>query len=104
MEIRSRVLIRDLEDKGEKIIIPAVAVAELITPLEPHSARTVHSGSHGPIFLPTIRPRAAAMAAQLWQWHRRLPEQDQTQRSVLKADVLIIAVAKVAGDIGILQP
>jgi hypothetical protein len=37
------------------------------------------------------------MAAQLWQWHRRLPPEDQIQRSILKVDVLIIAVAKVAG-------
>jgi hypothetical protein len=97
MEFRSRVLIRDLEDKGEKIIIPTVAVAERLTPLEAHQHGQFIATLTERFFCPPFDLRAAAMAAQLWQWHRRLPPQAQIQRSILKADVLIISVAKVAG-------
>jgi PIN domain len=97
MEFRSRVLIRDLEDRGEKIIIPAVAVAELLTPLEAHQHGQFIAALTDRFFCPPFDLRAAAMAAQLWQYHRGLPSDQQMQRSVLKVDVLIIAVAKVAG-------
>jgi PIN domain len=97
MEFRSRVLIRDLEDRGEKIIIPTVAVAELLTALDDHLHGKFIAALTDRFFCPPFDLRAAAMAAQLWQWHRRLPPEQQIQRSILKADVLIIAVAKVAG-------
>jgi hypothetical protein len=74
-----------------------VAVAELITPLEPQQHGQFIAALTDRFFCPPFDLRAAAMAAQLWQWHRRLPAQEQMQRSVLKADVLIISVAKVAG-------
>jgi hypothetical protein len=97
MEFHSRVLIRDLEDRGEKIIIPTVAVAELLAPLDAHQHGQFIAALTERFFCPPFDLRAAAMAAQLWQWHRRLPQEQQIQRSILKADVLIIAVAKVAG-------
>jgi hypothetical protein len=97
MEFRSRVLIRDLEDRGEKVIIPTIAVAELLTPLEPRQHGQFIATLTDRFFCPPFDLRAAAMAAQLWQWHRGLPAEEQIQRSVLKADVLIISVAKVAG-------
>jgi PIN domain len=97
MEFRSRVLIRDLEDRGEKVIIPTIAVAELLTPLEPHQHGQFIATLTDRFFCPPFDLRVAAMAAQLWQWHRGLPAEEQIQRSVLKADVLIISVAKVAG-------
>jgi hypothetical protein len=97
MEYRSRVLLRDLEEKGETIIIPAVSVAELLVPLDPSEHGNFMAILTQRFFCPPFDLRAASLAAQLWQYHRGLPPKEQMQRSVLKADVLIISVAKAAG-------
>jgi predicted nucleic acid-binding protein len=97
MEFRSRVLIRDLEDKDEKIIIPAISVAELLTPLDAQEHGDFIAVLTQRFFCPPFDVRAASLSAQLWQYHRGLPPKEQLQRSVLKADVLIVAVARLAG-------
>ena len=97
MRRRSRLLIRELEERKERIIIPTVAVAELLV--------GVASSDHGNFvavlterfFCPPLDLRAAALAAELWQYHRDLPAEQQIERKVLKSDVLIVATAKVAG-------
>jgi hypothetical protein len=88
---------RDLEEKGEKIIIPAVAIAELLIPIDSHRHGEFIATPTDRFFCPPFDLRAAALAAKLWQWHRALPAGEQIHRSVLKADVLIVASAKVAG-------
>jgi hypothetical protein len=97
MVYRSRVLLQDLEDKGERIIIPTVVVAELVTPLDAREQGEFIAVLQKRFFCPPFDLRAAALAGQLWQSHRQLPRDQQLQRSVLKMDVLIIAAAKVAG-------
>jgi hypothetical protein len=97
MEYRSRVLLRDLENKGETIIIPAVPVAELLAPLDASEHGNFIAILTQRFFCPPFDLRAASLAAQLWQYHRGLTLKEQMQRSVLKADVMIISVAKIAG-------
>ncbi len=97
MEFRARVLIRDLEVKGEAIIIPAVSVAELLAPLDDHEHGNFMAVLTQRFFCPPFDLPAASLASQLWKYHRDLPPKDQLQRTVLKADVLIVATARVAG-------
>ncbi len=99
MEIReeSPILFQDLDEAKARIIIPTVSVSELMCPIDPqqhgHFAAIVSQRFHCPPFdLP-----AAALAARLWQHNRSLPPEEQIQRSILKADVLILATAKTAG-------
>ena len=47
--------------------------------------------------MPPFDLKSAALAAKLWLAHRGLPEHERIERSVLKADVLIVATAKAFG-------
>jgi hypothetical protein len=51
----------------------------------------------------TIDIQAAAIAADIWERHRKLPKKQQYgkgKRHVLKADSMIVAAAKAAGGLG----
>jgi hypothetical protein len=74
-----------------------VTVAELLCAVEPQDHGNFVAALTNRFFCPTLDLRASALAAELWRYHRGLPSEQQIQRSVLKADVLIIATAKVAG-------
>jgi hypothetical protein len=66
MEYRSRVLLRDLENKGETIIIPAVSVVELLAPLDASEHGNFIAILTQRFFCPPFDLRAASLAAQLW--------------------------------------
>ncbi|HVA48043.1 MAG TPA: PIN domain-containing protein [Pirellulales bacterium] len=97
LQQRAWMLLEMLHDEKRQIVVPTVAVAELLAGI-PHA-------QHGQFvaemqqrfFMPPFDIRAASVSAKLWQDHRGLPKADQLSRSVLKADALIIATAKVAG-------
>ncbi len=97
LQRRSRILIRDLEEKKETIVIPTVEVAELLVPIPSSEHGNFIAKLSERFFCPPFDLRAAAVAADLWQYHRQLPADEQIERRVLKADVLIIATSKVAG-------
>ena len=46
---------------------------------------------------PSFDLRATSLAAKLWRHNRSLSNDEQINRTVLKADVLIIATAKIRG-------
>lgn len=94
---RSRILLDQLEDESATIIIPSVVVAELLVPVD--------VAKHGE-FLIELQKRfvtapvdlqAASLAASIWQQHKNLKKSDQTKRTILKADALIVASAQCAG-------
>jgi len=97
MQRRSRILLRDLDEKKEIVIVPTVAVAELLCPIDPKEHGKFIAVLTQRFFCPPLDIRAASLAAELWQYHRGLPSNEQISRTVLKADVLIIASAKVGG-------
>jgi hypothetical protein len=94
---RSRILLRDLDEKKQIVILPAVAAAELLCPIDPKEHGKFIAVLTQRFFCPPFDIRAASLAAELWQYHRGLPSTEQTSRTVLKADVLIISSAKVGG-------
>lgn len=97
LQQRAWMLLEMLHDEQRQVVVPTIAVAELLTGI-PHA-------QHGQFvaelqqrfFMPPFDVRAASVAAKLWQDHRGLPKSDQLARSVLKADAMIVATAKVAG-------
>jgi hypothetical protein len=97
MQRRSRILLRDLDEKKEKVIVPAVTVAELLCPLDPREHGEFIAVLTQRFFCPPFDIRAASLAAELWQYNRGLPSSEQISRTVLKADVLIISSARVGG-------
>jgi hypothetical protein len=97
MQLRAVILLDILEEKKEKIMIPSIAVSELLIKVE----ASQHGGYLAEIqrrfFVPLFDLPASALAAQLWLKHRALPKDEQIARTTLKSDVLIVASAKVAG-------
>jgi hypothetical protein len=93
-----------LDNQKAKIVVPSVAVAEVLAGVEP--------AKHGPIlaeftsqfFCPAFDFTACSLAAKLWQYERGLPgtkgglpEGERNDRRLVKADMLILATAKIAG-------
>jgi hypothetical protein len=73
MQRRSRILLRDLDEKKEIVIVPAVAVAELLCPIDPKEHGKFIAILTQRFFCPPFDIRAASLAAELWQYHRGLP-------------------------------
>lgn len=67
MRRRSRILLRDLEEKKEIIIGPAVTVAELLCPIAPEDHGKFIAVLTQRFFCPPLDLRAASLAAELWQ-------------------------------------
>lgn len=97
MQLRSVILLDMLEEQKETIIVPTVAVAELLVGVEPAKHGDFIAEFQQRFFCPPFDLRASALAAELWLYHRGLPKGEQLQRNVLKSDVMIIATAKAAG-------
>jgi predicted nucleic acid-binding protein len=97
LQTRSLFLLDMLQEAEETVIVPTVTVSELLlgVEMERHDSFLIEIQER--FFCPTFDLRAAAMAARLWQSHRKLPKDQQLQRTVLRADVMILATAKVAG-------
>ena len=96
-QFRARVLLELLEDRKEEIVIASVVVSEFLI--------GVPSARHKD-FLAAIDKRfrvhpfdlpACALAASLWLQHKKHPPAGQADRTCLKADMLIVATAKLAG-------
>jgi len=94
---RARILSAALTEQKATIILPTVVVSELLTGIEPANHGQFLATLQARFLIPPLDLRAAALAAQLWIEHRKLPPDQKLERRVLKADVLVVASAKVAG-------
>jgi predicted nucleic acid-binding protein len=97
LQTRSLILIDMLEEAKETVIVPTVTVGELLLGVKPDRHDDFLAEIQARFFCPPFDLRAAAMAAKLWQTHRELPKSEQLERKLLRADVMIVATAKVAG-------
>lgn len=96
-EKRARILLHELDGVKARIIIPSVAVAELLCPLDPQEHNNFLAIRTGHFDCPSFDIRATSLAAKLWRHNRSLPKDEQITRTVLKADMQIIATAKTRG-------
>ena len=94
---RAKLLIDRLESTKTTVIIPTVVVAEWLVGIDAADHGRFLAELQKRFLTPPLDLRASALAATLWQRHRALPRANQVKRSILKADVLIIATAKAAG-------
>jgi predicted nucleic acid-binding protein len=97
MQQRAAILLDVLEEKKEEIIVPTVTASELLVKVELAEHGNYLAEMQKRFFLPHFDLAAAALAAELWQKHATLSKDERIARKTLKADVMIVATAKVAG-------
>jgi hypothetical protein len=98
MQCRARILIDILENNEATIVIPSICVAELLVGVDRTDHANFLAGLHKKqFFCPSFDLPAAELSSVLWLEHRNLDPGEQLSRHVLKADVMIIATAKIAG-------
>jgi hypothetical protein len=97
LQTRSLILIDMLEEADETVVVPTVTVGELLLGVTPARHDDFLAEVQERFYCPPFDLRATAMAAKLWQTHRELPKSQQLERKLLRADVMIVATAKVAG-------
>jgi len=97
LQRRARILLDMLDKEEQTIILPAVALAEVLIGVAENSHDLFLAKIQQHFHCPPFDLRAAAQAAKLWIWNRGLVADQQIARAVLKADVQIVATAKVAG-------
>src|SRR5205807_7599772 len=97
MQQRAVILLDELEEKKERIIIPSIAVSELLIKVPGAGHGKYLAELQKRFFVPLFDLHAAALAATRWQRHRELPKDEQISRQTLKSDVMIVATAKIAG-------
>jgi len=90
---RAKVLMDQLKD--ETIVLPTIAVAELLVPVPAAQKGSLIATLIGMFHCRPFDLHAAAIGSDLWARHKSLPVDLQYKnRHVLKADVMIIATAK----------
>lgn len=97
MKKRARQLLRVLEQEEASIIVPAISIAELMAPMSEAQRGRFLQVMEARFVCAPFNTRAASIAAKLWHEHKALPKKQQLTRTVLKADVFIIASAFAAG-------
>jgi predicted nucleic acid-binding protein len=104
MRRRAKILLKILSDQGTELCIPSVVVSELLLGIDPQKHANVIAEFQDRFFCPPFDIKACILAARLWHFERGLagygeglPKEEQTERKILKSDILIVASAKVAG-------
>lgn len=96
MKTRSKILLHKLQK--ETIVLPTVAIAELLVPVHPDKKGELTAVLSGMFLCHPFDLNAATIASDLWEHHKTLPKSlIYSDRHVLKADILIVASAKSAG-------
>jgi predicted nucleic acid-binding protein len=97
MKRRARLALREIERSKLGIVIPSIALAELVSPMSDRQAGDFIAAAEEQFLIAPFDARAASVAAKLWREHKKFPESEKLKRSILKADALIIASAHCAG-------
>lgn len=104
MRRRARILLRMLESEKIELYIPSIVISELLAGVEGQKHARLLAEFDVRFFCPPFDTKACPLAARLWQFERGLPgassglpKEEQSDRKVLKSDILIVASAKVAG-------
>lgn len=98
---RARLLICQATERHDTIVIPAVAVSELLIPVPPGQRSSVVQVLERNFRCQPFDIPSAVLAADVWARFKGIPQDgnDSSNRSVLRADALIVASARVANAI-----
>jgi predicted nucleic acid-binding protein len=97
MRCRARILLDVLESEAQMVIIPTIALAEVLLGVEEKMHVQFIDTIQKRFYCPPFNLPASALAAKLWQLHHKLPAQEQIARTTIKADIQIIATAAAHG-------
>jgi hypothetical protein len=98
LRTRSRLLLIMAERKKHKILLPTVAISELLVPVPLAQQGPLIALLQQKFICPPFDLPAASIAAALIARHKKLPQdQRYDQRDVVRADAMIIASSKAAG-------
>jgi hypothetical protein len=98
LRIRSRLLLHIAARKRNTILLPTVAISELLVPVPKNQQGALISLLQRKFVCPPFDLPAASMAADLLAQHKNLPQdQRYNERHVLRADAMIVASVRAAG-------
>ena len=98
LRVRSKIRLHQLAKQDEPVLLPTIAVSELLIPVPAADRGALIAAIQEQFVCPPFDLPAAAIAADIWAEHSKLPQDLQyTNRRTLKADALIVASAKSAG-------
>ena len=91
-------LFQELDESKAQVIVPAVALSEYLTKVQPNEQRDVIATLAARFIIAPFDVECAALAAQLFSQGRGIVKgKTRGGRSTLRADALIIATAAVHG-------
>lgn len=98
MRGRARILFQILDDEKARIVLPCIAIAELLVPVSKADRSRFLKVLNEKFICASFDVPATELAAELWEHHRSFPKDAQYQdRPLLKSDLLVIASAKAHG-------
>jgi predicted nucleic acid-binding protein len=98
LQFRSKVLLHQIRQRKGTIVFPTIAMSEVLVPVRKADQGALIAALTKEFVCPAFDLRAAAIAADLWSQHSRLPQDQQYgSRHVLRVDAMIVASAHAAG-------
>ncbi len=96
LALRAQLLLY-MQSKG-MIVLPTIVVSEVLVPVPADHRNTLIAKLSSRFICAPFDLPAAAIAADLWTEHKKLPDELRyDERHVLRADAMIVATAKSAG-------
>jgi len=96
LTVRAKVLLHMYKD--DAIVLPTVAISEILVPVPTSQKGPLLAKLSSRFICPPFDLPAAAIAAELWSQHKKLPKDQQYKsRHILRSDAMIIASARSAG-------
>ena len=96
LSFRATILLNNLKD--ETVVLPMLAVAELLVPVALSKRGSLITALSEMFSCPDFDEKAAAIAAEIWAKYKTVPaDQRYENRHVMRVDALIVASAKSAG-------
>jgi hypothetical protein len=98
LHLRSKLLIHMAKEKKDTMLLPIVAISELLVPVPRGQQGALIALLQSMFVCPTFDLPAASIAADLIARHRKLPpDQQYDERNVVRPDAMIVASARAAG-------
>jgi predicted nucleic acid-binding protein len=100
LHFRSKLLLAQLARKKATLLLPAVALSELLIPVPEAEKGTLIAELTKRFLCQPFDIKSAAIAASLWTQHKQKklpPDEQYKERHVLRADCMIVASAYAAG-------